>query len=79
MILLALSRSGLWTQAFFRAIDQRLLFSGSKCGVRVQWKIEPRWHVPFFHLLRDVFGVPLRKVPLGKVQMAAPFVYIPLD
>ena len=42
-------------------------------------KIEPRWHFALFHLLGDVFGVPLGEVPFAKIQMTAASIHVSLD
>ncbi len=42
-------------------------------------KIEPRRHFTLFDLFRDIFGVLLRVVPLGEIQMAASAVDVSLE
>ena len=74
-----LFRGGLGSQGLLGAVYQSLLVGIRESGGRVHREIEPRRHITLFHLSGDVFGVPLRAVPFGKIQMAAPAVHISLE
>jgi hypothetical protein len=61
------------------AIEQSRFFAGIECGGGVHRQIEPRRHVPSIHLNGDILCVPLRAVPLAKVQVPAPAVDVSLN
>ena len=62
-----LLRSGLRTERFLSAIDERLLLGCGEFGAGMHWQIKPRRHFTGSHLFGDVFGVPLGLVFLVEV------------
>ena len=72
-------RRSLRPQGLLSAIDERLLFGGGEPGGRVHGEVKPGRHVPLIDLGGDVLGVPLRAIPLGKIQMAAAAIHVSLE
>ena len=71
-------RQGLFlrSQRFFGAEQECDLFGIGQFGRRVEREVEPGRHFAGLDHFGDVFGVFLRMVPLGKIQVAAALIYI---